>query len=516
MAASESNEPPNILEIRGLVKTFPGVRALDQVDLDIRRGEVHVLVGENGAGKSSLIKVLCGIYQPDQGEILYEGRPYSPHTPVDAIRSGIRVVYQEFNLLPYLSVAENVFFEKLPTKRGLVDYRTLYRDTQRVLAEVGLDISPQTKVELLGIAQMQLLEIAKAISNESKVLILDEPTATLTPKEITLLFEIISKLKARGVTIIYISHRLQETFEIGDRITVLRNGKKVRTAPIQQVTIPDIVKMMVGKEMGAEFPFDESVHPGEEIFRVEELRYRGSTHAMSFSLRRGELLGIAGLVGSGRTETLRAIFGADPKTSGKLILNGKPIVVDTPKDAVRHGLCLLTEDRKQQGLILDMPCYVNVTLTDLAKVSRGGLLNTDEEKARTNDLVQDLAIRTPSVNQWVRNLSGGNQQKVVLAKWLFRQPEVLLFDEPTRGIDVGAKYEIYTLVWRLAAEGKGIIIVSSDLPELLGICHRILVFSNGKITGEINREAFDQEKILALEYQEYIHTDSGQTEFKQG
>ena len=320
MAASESNEAPNILEIRGLVKTFPGVRALDQVDLDIRRGEVHVLVGENGAGKSSLIKVLCGIYQPDQGEILYEGRPYIPHTPVDAIRSGIRVVYQEFNLLPYLSVAENVFFEKLPTKRGLVDYRTLYRDTQRVLAEVGLDISPQTKVELLGIAQMQLLEIAKAISTESKVLILDEPTATLTPKEINLLFEIISKLKARGVTIIYISHRLQETFEIGDRITVLRNGKKVRTAPIQQVTIPDIVKMMVGKEMGAEFPFDESVHPGEEIFRVEELRYQGNAHAMSFSLRRGELLGIAGLVGSGRTETLRAIFGADPKTSGKLYL----------------------------------------------------------------------------------------------------------------------------------------------------------------------------------------------------
>ena len=251
-------------------------------------------------------------------------------------------------------------------------------------------------------------------------------------------------------------------------------------------------------------------------FEWKDLRYQGNAHAMSFSLRRGELLGIAGLVGSGRTETLRAIFGADPKVSGKLILNGKPITVDTPKDAVRHGLCLLTEDRKEQGLILDMPCYVNVTLTDLAKVSRAGLLNTDEEKARTDDLVQDLAIRTPSVNQWVRNLSGGNQQKVVLAKWLFRQPEVFMFDEPTRGIDVGAKYEIYTLVWRLAAEGKGIIVVSSDLPELLGICHRILVFSNGKITGEVNREAFDQEKILALEYQEYIHTDSGQTEFKRG
>lgn len=516
MTASALNDSPNILEIRGLVKTFPGVKALDRVDLDIRRGEVHVLVGENGAGKSSLVKVLCGIYKPDQGEILYEGKPYAPHTPIDAIQSGIRVVYQEFNLLPYLSVAENVFFEKLPSKRGLVNYRALYRDTQRVLSEVGLDISPQTKVEMLGVAQTQLLEIAKAISNESKVLILDEPTATLTPKEINRLFEIIGQLKARGVTIIYISHRLQETFAIGDRITVLRNGKKVRTTAIQQVTIPDIVSMMVGKEMGEEFPFDDRVRPGAEIFRVEGLRYRGNAHVMSFSLHSGELLGIAGLVGSGRTETLRAIFGADRKAAGKLYLNGKPIVVDRPKDAVRHGICLLTEDRKQQGLILDMPCYVNVTLTDLAQVSRSGLLNADKEKARANDLVQDLMIRTPSVDQWVRNLSGGNQQKVVLAKWLFRHPDVLMFDEPTRGIDVGAKYEIYTLLWRLAAEGKGIVIVSSDLPELLGICHRILVFSDGKITGEINREAFDQEKILALAYQEYIHTDSRPTEFKQG
>jgi ribose transport system ATP-binding protein len=516
MTSLPSNHSSNILEIKGLVKTFPGVKALDQVDLDIRKGEVHVLVGENGAGKSSLVKVLCGIYQRDEGEILYEGRPYAPHTPLDAIRSGIRVVYQEFNLLPFLSVAENVFFEKLPSKGGLVDYRTLYRDTRRVLAEVGLDISPQTKAETLGIAQLQQLEIAKAISSESKVLILDEPTATLTPKEINRLFEIISKLKARGVTIIYISHRLQETVEIGDRITVLRNGKKVRTTDIRQVTIPDIVKMMVGKEMGAEFPFDETIQPGEEIFRVEGLRFQGNVHDMSFSLRRGELLGIAGLVGSGRTETLRAIFGADRKVSGQLFLNGQRIAVDRPKDAVQHGICLLTEDRKQQGLILDMPCYVNVTLTDLAQVSRAGLLNADKEKARTNAMVQDLVIKTPSVNQWVRNLSGGNQQKVVLAKWLFRQPDVLMFDEPTRGIDVGAKYEIYTLLWRLAAEGKGIIVVSSDLMELLGICHRILVISNGKITGEVNREGFDQEKILALEYQEYIHAGGSQTGLKQG
>jgi len=499
------NERSNILELRGMTKRFPGVTALDGVDLDVRQGEVHVLVGENGAGKSSLIKTLAGIYQADDGTILYEGSPYTPQTPLDAIKAGIRVVYQEFNLLPYLSVAENVFFENLPHRAGLVDYSKLYRDTERILAEVGLDVSPRTRVELLGVAQMQLIEIAKAISNESKVLILDEPTATLTPKEITRLFEIIKRLKAKGVTLIYISHRLQETFEIGDRITVLRNGRVVGTRLISQVTVPEIVKMMVGRELGSEYPFDQDIQPSEIIFRVEDLRYPGNPNEISFELCQGELLGIAGLVGSGRTETMRAIFGADRKDSGRLFLRGKEIIIKSPRDAVSNGICLLTEDRKREGLILDMPCYVNITLSDLSQVSRAGLMQGRQERSMAQKLVEELSIRTPSVNKWARNLSGGNQQKLVIAKWLFRHAELLIFDEPTRGIDVGAKYEIYTLLWHLAAQGKGTIIVSSDLPELLGICHRILVFSNGRIAGEVLRSEFNQEHILALAYSEYIN-----------
>jgi ribose transport system ATP-binding protein len=499
-------EPPKILEIKGITKHFPGVTALNHIDLDIYQGEVHVLVGENGAGKSSLIKVLSGIYQPDEGEILYSGVKYAPLEPRDAIKAGIRVVYQELNLLPYLSIAENIFFEKLPSKAGLVDFNKLNRDTQKMLDEIGLKVSPRTTVDLLGIAQKQLVEIAKALSEESKILILDEPTATLTSKEITLLFEIIKQLKQKGVTIIYISHRLQETFEIGDRITVLRNGLKVDTRSISGVTIPEIVKMMVGREMASEYPYQEQVKVGVEALRVENLAYKGNKNSVSFSVNQGELLGVAGLVGSGRTETMRALFGADPKTSGKVFLDGKELIIHNPKDAVDSGICLLTEDRKGQGLVLDMSCIVNISLTNLHAVSRSGLMQFDKEEVASAKYIEELDIKTSSGQKWVRFLSGGNQQKVVLAKWLFRDARVLIFDEPTRGIDVGAKYEIYQLLWKLAEQGKVIIVVSSDIPELMGICHRIMVFSNGKIAGEVMRSEFDQEKILSLAYREYINT----------
>ncbi|HEU4382208.1 MAG TPA: sugar ABC transporter ATP-binding protein [Anaeromyxobacteraceae bacterium] len=506
----DGNAPPgDIIEIHGVTKRFPGVVALERVDLAIRRGEVHVLVGQNGAGKSSLVKILCGIYPPDEGTILYEGRPYAPRSTLAAIRAGIRVVYQEFNLLPFLSVAENVFFQRLPRRAGLVDFKALDRDAQALLQEVGLEVSPRARVETLGVAQMQLIEIAKALSTRSKVLILDEPTATLTPREIGRLFEIIARLKARGVTVIYISHRLQEVFQVGDRITVLRNGRKVETLPTREATIPRIVKLMVGKEMGEEYPFRRDVVPGEEILRVEGLRPRGSRHAVSFAVRRGELVGVAGLVGAGRTETMRALFGADPKASGRVFRQGREVAIHSPRDAVRQGVCLLTEDRKAQGLILDMPCTANVTITDLARVSRVGLLQPAAERSATSGLASELDIKTPSVEQLARNLSGGNQQKLVIAKWLFRNAEVLVCDEPTRGIDVGARYEIYTLLWRLAAEGKGIVIVSSDLPELMGICHRILVFSNGRITGDVPRAEFGQERILSLAYQEYVRGPPG-------
>ncbi|HET9596079.1 MAG TPA: sugar ABC transporter ATP-binding protein [Anaeromyxobacteraceae bacterium] len=504
MNESASAPADAVVELQGTTKRFPGVLALDRVDLAIRRGEVHVLVGQNGAGKSTLVKLLCGLYAPDEGRILLAGKPYAPRSALDALRAGIRVVYQEFNLLPYLTVAENVFFQHLPRRAGLIDFAKLHADAEALLAEVGLDVSPRTRVETLGVAQMQLLEIAKALSTRSQVLVLDEPTATLTPREIGRLFEIIARLKARGVTVLYISHRLQEVFEIGDRITVLRNGRKVETLAAAHTDIPRIVRLMVGKELATGYPFHPEVAQGEEILRVEDLRPRGAAHAVSFSLRHGEVLGIAGLVGSGRTEAMRALFGADPRASGRVFRDGRPVEIRRPRDAVRHGLCLLTEDRKAQGLILDMACYANVTITDLARVSRAGLLDGAAERAAARQLVRELEIKTPSVDQLVGHLSGGNQQKVVLAKWLFRRAEVLVCDEPTRGIDVGARYEIYELLWRLAAAGKGIVLVSSDLEELMGLCHRILVFSNGRITGDLPRAEFGQERILACAYQEYV------------
>jgi len=498
-----------IIELRGVRKRFPGVLALDGVDLAIRRSEVHVLVGQNGAGKSTLVKLLCGNHAPDEGTMLLDGRPFAPKNALAAMRAGIRIVYQEINLLPYLSVAENIFFQRLPKRAGLVDFGRLGRDAAALLGEVGLDVSPGTRVETLGVAKMQLVEIAKALSGESKVLILDEPTAALTPNEIGRLFGILARLKARGVTILYISHRLQEVFEIGDRITILRNGRKVATVPAREASIPEIVRLMVGREMGTEHPFHAEVAPGAEMLRVEELRPRGAHHAVSFGLRRGELLGIAGLVGSGRTEAVRALFGADRRTSGRIFRDGAEVTIHRPRDAVRAGICLLTEDRKAQGLVLDMPCSANITLTDLARVSHASLIDFGAERRESERLVDELAIKTPSVEQLCANLSGGNQQKVVIAKWLFRRTEVLVFDEPTRGIDVGARFEIYELLWRLAAAGKGILIVSSDLPELMGICHRILVISDGRITADLPRSEFTEEKILGYAFQEYAGRRAG-------
>jgi ribose transport system ATP-binding protein len=499
-----SSTPRNILELRNISMKFSSVVALQDVSLDIRKGEVHVLLGENGAGKSTLIKILSGVYIPNNGEMFLNGEVYKPTSPMDAIRNGIRVVYQEFNMLPYLSIAENIYYEKYPTKNKLVDLNTLNKKTEAILKEVGLDCSPKTPINSLGVAQKELVQIAKAISNEGNILILDEPTATLTPKEINRLFEIIRKLKEKGVTIIYISHRLQEVLEIGDRLTVLRNGEKIDTREVKGTTIPEIVKMMVGREIGDEYPFDPKIVPGGEIFRVEDLKYCGGRYPISFSLKRGELLGIAGLVGSGRTETMRAIFGADKKSQGKILVNDHEVNINNPMDAVNHKICLLTEDRKTQGLILDMPCYINITITNLVEVSHSYLIEEKKEHEISDKLIHDLKIQTPSDKQLVRNLSGGNQQKMIIAKWLFRKADILIFDEPTRGIDVGAKFEIYLLLSKLASQGKGIIIVSSDLPELIGICHRIVIFSNGKISGEVERDQFNQEKILSLAYQGYI------------
>jgi ribose transport system ATP-binding protein len=499
---SEACEP--LLELRAVGKRFPGAVALDDVTLSIQRGETHILLGENGAGKSTLIKLLAGVHEPDAGEIRFDGRPYQPGSPHGASVAGIRVVHQELNLMQHLSIAENLMIEALPNRYGLVQGRKLRSKASALLTEVGLSLDPQLRVSALGIAQMQLVEIAKALGYESKLLILDEPTATLTPPEIARLFEIVKRLKARGVTIIYISHRLQEIFDIGDRVTVLRNGRLILTRELKGFAVDDIVRTMIGRHMESQHIFREDVPVGEELLRVRDFKRSDRTPPVSFSVRRGEIVGVAGLVGSGRTETARAIFGADPKVGGEVWLSGRQADIGSPKMAVRSGLGLATEDRKEQGLLLDLPCGTNITITDLARIARFGLLDRKAEARSAADLFARLRVKARSPRQVARYLSGGNQQKVVLAKWLFRGSDMLILDEPTRGVDVGAKYEIYDLLWMLAAQRKGILMISSDIPELIGVCHRILVFSKGKIVGELERHDFDQERILSLAFQEHV------------
>jgi ribose transport system ATP-binding protein len=496
--------PPPLVEIRRLTKEFPGVRALDAVSLDILAGEVHALVGENGAGKSTLVKLLSGVEQPDAGDMLLNGDPYLPRTPQEALAAGVRVVYQELNLLTYLTIEENLSFEHLPERRGLVDRRELRRRATELLDEVGLDVPPDTPVEELGIAQMQMVEIARALLTDAQLLILDEPTATLTPREVDRLFEIIRKLTARGIGVLFITHHLDEMKEIGDRVTVLRNGQWAATRSVADTSAAEVIELMVGRALAAGFPFRDDIIPGNELLAVEGLTYRGNVEPVSLQVREGEILGVAGLVGSGRTEAMRAIFGADPVTSGAVRVRGETVRIREPKDAVQAGICLLTEDRKSQGLILDMSVAQNVTLTRLDAVVERGLLQRGAEALATGELIEALSIKAQSPAQEVRFLSGGNQQKVVVAKWLFAESQVLIFDEPTRGIDVGAKLEIYHLIWDLAERGKAIVVVSSDLPELLGICHRIVVFSKGAIVGELPRERFSEKAVLELAYRNYL------------
>jgi ribose transport system ATP-binding protein len=505
----DAQDAPNpaaspVIDVRGITKEFPGVKALDRVSLTILPGEVHCLVGENGAGKSSLVKVLAGVDQADAGELLLNGVAYRPRAPEDALRAGVRVVYQELNQLTYMTVEENLSFEALPSHRGLLDRTELRRRATRLLEEVGLDIPPGTPVEELGIAQRQLLEIARALSADAKVLILDEPTATLTPPEVDRLFDIIRRLTARGIGVLFISHHLDEILEIGDRVTVLRNGIVAATREVADVTIGQVIELMVGRTMSEGYPFRPDVTPGAELLTVTGLEYPGNRDPVSLRLREGEILGIAGLVGSGRTEAMRAIFGADRPSAGSISVRGQPVRIASPQDAVQAGICLLTEDRKGQGLMLDMSCAQNTTITKLDAVTRHGLVQTRREAAVTMELIHALSIRAQSPAQLVRFLSGGNQQKVVVAKWLFADAQILIFDEPTRGIDVGAKFEIYNLIWDLAERGRGLIVVSSDLPELLGICHRIAVFSRGAIVGELQRDEFSERAVLELAYRNYI------------
>jgi ribose transport system ATP-binding protein len=482
--------------MRQIRKTFPGVVALDGVNFDLRRGEVHILLGENGAGKSTLIKILSGAYQKDSGSILLDGREVEIRNPRHAQELGVSIIYQELTLVPQLTAGENIFLgREYSLVRGVVDNRRLFRAAQALLDDLGVRIPARSTVKDLGVAQQQMVEVAKALSLEARILIMDEPTSALTEQEIKILFDVIRRLKEKGVSIIYISHRLEELFEIGDRVTVLRDGTHVGTLAVADVSRFELVRMMVNREVKEQFP-KSPARRGGELLRIEGLSRKGILKNISFSLFAGEVLGIAGLLGSGRTELARAIFGADRIDSGTIYVKGRPCRIRSPRGAIRFGIGLLTEDRKTQGLILGLSVKENICLPSLDHFSTLGIMSPRKEVAAVEPLVRELRVKTPSLNQKAAYLSGGNQQKVVMSKWLLSKADVLFFDEPTRGIDVGSKVEIYQWMNRLVAQGAAIAMISSELPEILGMSDRILVMHRGEIVREFAREEATQEMIL--------------------
>ncbi len=485
-----------VLEMRHIRKTFPGVVALDDVDFELRRGEVHILLGENGAGKSTLMKILSGAYHKSTGQIFLEGAEVEIKNPRHAQTLGISTIYQEFNLIPHLSVGENIFLGREPARLpGLIDQRTIFQEATRALSALGLTLSPRKLVKELRVAEQQMVEVAKALSLDARILIMDEPTAALTEHEIGELFATIRRLKDKGQSIIYISHRMEELFEIGDRVTVLRDGRSVGTYKVRNIDKSELIRLMVNRELTELFPKEKATR-GQEVLRVEGLGTKGGLKDISFSLHKGEVLGIAGLLGAGRTELARAIFGLDKIATGTIYVKGESQKIDSPRRAINCGIGFLTEDRKSQGLVLPLSVKANLCLSSVDKFSRWGIMDTKQEQRATGRYVKELRIRTPSIDQRVVFLSGGNQQKVVLSKWLCSQADVFIFDEPTRGIDVGAKAEIYQLMNRLTASGVAIIMISSELLEVLGMSDRILVMRGGRITGEFSAEDATQEKIL--------------------
>lgn len=494
-----SQNSADMLRLVAISKSFPGVRALDNVHLEVRRGEVHALLGENGAGKSTLMKILSGAYTKDKGDILWEGKKVEIRQPKDAEKLGIGIIYQEFNLVPQLSISENVWLGREHFKNkalSIIDWKEMHRRTKELLEEVHLDLDPARPIFGLGVAHQQMIEIAKALSLNAQLLIMDEPTSALTGTEIDQLYEVIRKLKDKGKSVIFISHHLDEVFEICDRGTVLRDGQYISTVDLKKTTNDELIQLMVGRTLDQQYP-KVVAKRGNEALRVEDICQEGVLHNISFSAYRGEILGIAGLVGAGRTELVRAIFGADNVDSGKVFVEGKQVKLVSPQSAIKAGMGLLPEDRKYQGLVLKLSVMHNISMASLDKIKRHGLLQLKMEKFRTQDFIDKLRIMTPSEQQEVQNLSGGNQQKVVLAKWLASQSKVLIFDEPTRGIDVGAKVEVYNLMNSLVENGVSVIMVSSEMPELLGMSDRILVIYKGSVAGEFNRSEATQEKILA-------------------
>jgi ribose transport system ATP-binding protein len=495
-AAAPGTEAP-LLEMRAITKRFPGVLALSEVSFDVRRGEVHALVGENGAGKSTLMKILSGVYARDGGEILFQGRPYAPKSPRQAQVAGITTIYQELNQVPYLSITENIFLGNELMRGPFVDWGAMHRQSSQLLAKLHLDVDPRTQLDRLGVAQQQMVEVAKALHHKADLIIMDEPTSALSVREIEDLFAIIRELQAAGVAMVYISHHLDEAFAVSDRITVLRDGRDTGTYPTRDLNVETLIRLMVGRDLSEQFPKEETPR-GAEVLRVEGLRQGTRLRDINFSAYAGEVLGIAGLVGAGRTELVRAIFGADPIDAGRILIDGTPVPIRNPRDAIRHGIALLTEDRKQQGLVLKMSTRENITMAVLNRLTGSPFTSRPKEEALAQGYIDNMAIKTPSQDQLAINLSGGTQQKVVLAKWMATSPKVLIFDEPTRGIDVGAKVEIYKLINEFAREGVAVLMISSELPEILGMSDRIMVIHEGRIAGFLTRAEATQERILEL------------------
>ena len=499
LKSSSEQQPDSLVEMAQICKDFPGVRALDEVSLKIERGKVHALVGENGAGKSTLMKILAGVYLPDRGYIKVRGRKVEIRKPIDSLRAGISMIHQEFNLIPALTVSENIFFGREACLRffPFLDKQKQRSMTKDVLDEIGIDLSPDARISNLRVAEMQMVEIAKAISCKSDVIIMDEPSSAITDREVTRLFDLIQSSQAKGIAIVYITHKINEVFRISDTVTILRDGKHICTRTTPELSQDELIAMMVGREIGTYFP-REHVQKGEVNFKVMNLSKKQKFDKVSFEARRGEILGIAGLMGAGRTEIAEAIIGLDPADSGEIFVNGKRANIRRPFDAIRRGIAFVPEDRKLKGLNLKASVGHNMTIANLRRYCRfGQVIMLAPEKRAIEELIRLLGIKTRGKNQNVNSLSGGNQQKVVLAKSLTGSPDVFIFDEPTRGIDVGAKREIYRLMKSLAIQAKTIIMISSEMPEIIGMSDRVIVLHDGRISGEFRKEEFDQEAILA-------------------
>jgi ribose transport system ATP-binding protein len=493
MSPDSSTAP--LLQMRGICKRYPGVVALDDVAFELRRGEVHVLLGENGAGKSTLMKILSGACARDGGEIVLDGRSVALASPREAQAAGISTIYQEFTLVPHLTAAENIFLGREPVRGiGIIDRRRLVADAERLLTSLGISIDPDVPVHRLGVAEQQMVEVAKALSIEARILVMDEPTSALTESEIERLFAAIRRLTAEGTAVVYISHRMEELSRIGHRATVLRDGRFIATVALP-AAVPDLVRLMANRDIRDHYP-PPTRKRRAEILRVEAVSRGARLRNVSFTLHRGEILGVAGLLGAGRTELARVIFGADTPDSGRVLLDGTPLRLRAPSDAIRAGIGLVPEDRKRQGLVLGRSVASNLSLPQLSRLARAGVVSRSRESELASRWIGELRIKTPSQATRALTLSGGNQQKVVLGKWLAAGADVLIVDEPTRGIDVAAKMEIYTLLDRLAADGAGIIMISSELPEVIGMSDRILVMHQGQVRALVDARDATQESVL--------------------